>query len=224
VAYGQILKQSLLDLPPRGCINVHASLLPKYRGAAPIQWAIARGDAMTGVTIMHMVKRMDAGDIIMQESTTIRDDETGGELHDRLAAIGASLLVKAIDAIAEGRATRTPQIEAHASYVPKLTKEDGRIDWKSRAEEVYNRIRAFNPWPCCFCMVRGKGMLRILKASVETPSGASGEVLGVSGDGPLVATGAQSLRLLQVQPEGRKIMAGSAYLNGRAIKKGDVLL
>ena len=221
-AYGQILKQELLDLPPLGCVNVHASLLPKHRGAAPIQWAIARGDGVTGVTLMHMAKRMDAGDIISRKSVAIQADETGGSLQDKLAAAGAVLLGETLDAIAEGRAVRVPQDEGQATYAPKLTKEDGRIDWKWAASDLYNRIRAFNPWPCCFC-AREQGILRILKAGIEESAGTAGEVLDASGDGPLVAVGDRSLRLLLVQPEGRKIMTGTAYLNGHALKKGDFL-
>lgn len=224
VAYGQILKRELLELPPRGCINVHPSLLPKYRGAAPIQWAIANGDRVTGVTLMYLSQRMDAGDIILQESMAIQDDDTGGTLHDKLAGLGGELLVKTVDLIAAGRVTRTPQVESEATYVPKLTKEDGRIDWTKPALEIHNRVRAFSPWPGSFCTVAGKGTLRVMKARVESPEEAAGEVLEASGDGPLVATGSGSLRLLQVQPEGRKSMTGSAYLNGHALKKGDHLL
>jgi len=224
VAYGQILKQELLDLPARGCINVHASLLPKYRGAAPIQWAIARGERVTGVTIMHMAKKMDAGDIILQESVPIAIDDTGGTLHDKLAEAGAALLVKAVAAIGDGRAARVPQDEREVTCAPKLAKEDGRIDWTRPAGELYDRIRAFNPWPCCFCGLPEGRTLRILKARVEGVPGAAGEVLETAGEGPLVAAGDRSLRLLNVQPEGRKAMTGTAYLNGHALKKGDRLL
>ena len=223
-AYGQILKPELLALPPQGCVNVHPSLLPRYRGAAPIPWAMANGDRVTGVTIIHMAKRMDAGDIILQERVNIEPEDTGGALHDKLAAVGAALLAKAVDAIAQGRAARMPQAESDATYAPKLTKEDGRMDWTKPATELHNRVRAFNPWPCCHCAIPGRGALRVLKTAVEAAVGQPGEVLDVTGAGPVIAAGSGSLRLLEVQPEGGKIMTGSAYQNGHALGKGDHLL
>lgn len=229
MAYGQILSKAVLDLPPRGCVNVHASLLPKYRGAAPIQWAIANGEHVTGVTTMMMSERMDAGDILLRREVPIGPADTAAGLHDRLAVEGASLLAATLDDIRAGRAVRTPQVEAEATFAPKLSKQDGRIAWTRPAAEIYNRIRAFNPWPTCFCRAPGRpgtgggGVLKILAGRVEdAPGGEAGTVVDVSPDGPLVATGAGGLRLLQVQPEGRKAMRGGDYLHGHRLAPGDV--
>lgn len=225
VAYGQILKSALLNLPPRGCINVHASLLPKYRGAAPIQWAIARGERVTGVTTMYMNEGMDAGDIIAQREEPIREDDTAGTLHDRLARLGADLLAETLEAIHQGTVRRTPQNLADVTFAPKLKKSDGRLDWRQTAAEAYNRIRGFNPWPGCFFQLPGRGCVRVLKARVESSAktGKPGEVLDCAGAGPLIQTGDQALRLLEVQPEGRKAMAGAAFLCGHPLAPGLIL-
>ena len=224
VAYGQILKSDILRIPPLGCLNMHTSLLPKYRGAAPIQRAIANGDPVTGVTAMYMNERMDAGDIICQNEVAIAADDTGGSLHDTLALEAASLLKQTIENIRLGQATRRCQIESEVTLAPKLSKSDGRIDWTSPSDKIYNRIRAFNPWPCGYCEVpKGSGvLLRVLKARVENAAGATGQVLDVAGDGPLVACGRGGVRLIQVQPAGRKVMSGSDYLRGYGIKVGDM--
>lgn len=230
VAYGQILKKEVLGLPPEGCVNMHASLLPKYRGAAPIQWAIANGEQVTGVTTIFMSERMDAGDIILQKEVAIGHEDTAGSLHDKLAQEGAVLLSRTVEAIHSGRVTRTQQVEAEATFAPKLKREDGRIDWTKPAGEIYNRVRGFNPWPVCWCAaptnrVRGEktARLRVLKVRVENDSAQPGEVIDVSGGGPLVGTGEKSVRLLEVQPEGRKVMNGVAYLRGHGLKIGDMI-
>lgn len=223
VAYGQILRPNVLELPPQGCVNMHYSLLPRYRGAGPIQWAIANGDRVTGVTAMYMNERMDAGDIIRQVEVGIEGTDTACDLHARLGAEGARVLLTALRDIENGRATRTPQDEAMATVAPKLKKSDGRIDWTVSARDIYNRVRGFNPWPSCFCMIsRAKRpRLRILASRIEDGlQGAAGEVLDVGGDGPVVGTGTHGLRLLEVQPEGGRRMAGDEYVRGHALAVG----
>jgi methionyl-tRNA formyltransferase len=242
VAFGQILAPGVLALPPLGCVNVHPSLLPKYRGAAPIQWAIANGERATGVTTMYMTRRMDAGDIIFQRETPIGGSETGGALHDRLAEVGAELLDETLAAIAGGTAPRVPQNEADVTFAPKLTKEDGRIQWTRRAGEIVCRIRAFHPWPGSFCGVArersGEGadrseILKILKGrEVEGLAGASdhapGAIVAFDPEGPVVAAGdtektSRAVCLVEVQPEGKKAMSGSAYARGHGLRVGDML-
>jgi methionyl-tRNA formyltransferase len=227
VAYGQILRRAVLDLAPLGCVNIHASLLPAYRGAAPISWAIAAGERETGVTAMYINERMDAGDIIAQQRVAIAPDDTGGTLHDRLAAAGAELLAQTVAAIRAGRAARTPQDESRVTYAPKLTKEDGRIDWTAAAERIHNRVRGFQPWPGSFCTAPGKdgkpGTLRVRRTRAEPGAGEPGLVLDAGADGPLVAAGAGAVRLLEVQPEGGRAMPGGAYLRGHALRVGDRL-
>lgn len=227
VAYGQILKRAVLDLPPLGCINIHASLLPAYRGAAPIQWAIAGGERETGVTSMYLSARMDAGDIIFQDRMPIAPEDTAGSLQDRLAAAGAALLTRTVEAIRGGRAPRAPQDEARATYAPKLSKEDGRIDWTSSAERVHNRVRGFLPWPGCYCTAldrkREPEILRILRTRAESGGGAPGQVLDLGAEGPLAAAGEGALRLLEVQPPGGRPMSGADYARGRPLRTGDRL-
>ena len=227
-AYGQILKPDVLSIPPRGCVNIHASLLPRYRGAAPIQWMIAAGEEIGGVTAIFMNERMDAGDIIGRREVPIEPSDTGGSLHDKLAGAGAELLVETVAAIAAGSAVAVRQDESKASYAPKLSKADGRIDWRRPAREIGNRVRGFNPWPCCFCMLRDDAgeetrMLRVLSVRVEEDAGRPGEVLSVSDEGPLVAAQDASVRLIEVQPAGGKAMSGGAYLRGHALAVGDVI-
>jgi methionyl-tRNA formyltransferase len=237
VAYGQILQPPLLAVPPLGCVNVHASLLPKYRGAAPIQWAIANGDPMTGVSIMYMNERMDMGDIILQRETAIGPEETAGELHERLAELGAELLIEAVDLVREGSVPHWQQREQAASRAPKLKKSDGHIDWSMPAETIRNRVRAFNPWPCCYTNLPGGGgsdraanaprTLRVLRASVEPlpEAGApAGRVVSVEGAGPLVSAGdGLGVRLREVQPEGRRVMGGDEFLRGYGLAAGERL-
>jgi methionyl-tRNA formyltransferase len=225
VDFGQFLKKNVLALPPKGAINVHPSMLPKYRGAAPIQWAVANGDAETGVSVLYVTEKMDAGDIILQEAVPIRDEDTALTLEPKLAEVGARLLVGALDLIREDRVARKPQDESQVTFAHKLKKEDGRIDWPQSATFIRNRIRGFVPWPGCFCEVPdGSGhMLRILKARVEPARRVPGMVLELSGDGPLVACGEDALRLLEVQPEGKKPMSGAAYLCGHKMKVRELL-
>lgn len=226
VAYGQLLKPALLSLPAVGCINVHGSLLPKYRGAAPIQWAVANGERVTGVTTMHVNERLDAGDMILKTEVPIGEDDTGGTVHDKLAAAGAELLSATLDLIRAGTAPQLPQDESQATLAPKLKKTDGRIDWGLTAATIHNRVRAFNPWPACYCEApRDSGkFLKVLKTRVETGCGETGTVIDVSGEGPLVQAGeGTAVRLLEVQPEGRRPMSGAAFLCGRSLQRGDLL-
>ena len=223
VAYGQILKQPLLAVPPMGCVNVHASLLPKYRGAAPIQWAIANGERETGVTTMLINQEVDAGGILMQRVVPISDDDTGGILEAKLAKAGAELLIETLSEYGSGRLKPTPQNEGNATRAPKLRKTDGRVNWNLPAREIVNRLRAFTPWPGCTCEVpRSSGRLvRVVEARVEDGDGqAAGEVIETSGAGPLVKAGKQAVRLIQVQPSGGKPMSGAAFLRGRPLAPG----
>lgn len=229
IAYGQFLKPELLHLPFRGCINLHPSLLPAYRGAAPIQWAIARGESVTGITVMYIDERMDAGDIVLREETAITAEDDAGTVHDRLAEAGAGLMLRAVDAIEAGTARRVPQDEGRASFAPKLRKSDGRIQWARSSRELYNHVRGFYPWPGCHARFRNERgddrVLKVLQARIEPGGGGSaapGTVLDVGQDGPLVATGDGALRLRAVQPEDRKRMTGADFLRGYKVNTGDL--
>jgi len=225
VAYGQILRQPLLDLPRLGCINVHTSLLPKYRGAAPIQWAIANGETETGVTTMYMDAGMDTGDIILQETVAIGDDETAAGLHDRLAFAGAALLKKTLRGLEAGDLPRIPQNDAAATMAPRLSKADGMVDWKRSAREIRSRVRGFNPWPGSVCRTPGGKRLKLWRVAVvpmETDA-PPGQVITLRQSQPVVATGQLAIRLLEVQPEGGKVMDGAAYVRGHALAQGDQL-
>ncbi len=223
VAYGQYIKPEILAIPPLGSINVHPSLLPKYRGASPIQWTLANGETVTGVTILYVSEAMDAGDIILQEEVPIEPDDTTASLSPRLAELGGNLLSQAIDAISQGTAARVPQDESQATTVYKLRKEDGWIDWRQPATLIRNRIRGFTPWPGCFTRFQGK-VLKIFDADVRSESStAPGTIIDCLPEGPLVATGAGALLLREVQPEGGKRMTGQAYLCGHVIQPGDHL-
>lgn len=223
-AYGQYIKPAILELPPLGAINIHPSLLPKYRGASPIQWAIANGDVETGVTILHVAKEMDAGDIILQERMPIGPDDTAATMIPRLSELGATLLMRAIADLQAGRAARIPQDPAGVTEVYKLDKEDGWIDWTLPAEAIRNRIRGFQPWPVCYTLSGGK-RIKVWRAAVEETSSVAGPgiVIDCGKEGPLIATGEGALRLLAVQPEGKKTMDGGAYLCGNAMKVGEQL-
>ncbi len=220
-AFGQILSQALLDMPKYGCINVHASLLPKYRGAAPIQWAVINGEQTTGVTIQQMDIGIDTGDIIAQEELALAADETGGSLFDKLAAVGASLCVKAMEQIASGTATRTPQDESAATHTSMIRKDFGHIDWNKSAREIERLIRGLNPWPSAYTHLDGK-TLKIWKATVKgSESGEKpGCIVDVTKDAILVQTGEGVLQLDEIQLEGKKRMACDAFLRGYHIEKG----
>lgn len=216
VAYGQILPKAILDIPSGGCVNVHTSLLPRWRGAAPIQHAILHGDTETGVTTMFINERMDAGDIIRQRTEPIRSDDTAGTLHDRLARLGAKLLVETIELIAGGRAPRTPQDESRTTYAKKISKEDGHIDWTQPAAQIERQIRAFDPWPSAYTFA-GDVMLKVWRAEViEATKGTPGEVL----PGFIVATGLSGLKILELQPSGGKRMSAEEFLRGHRFEPG----
>ncbi len=220
VSYGKMLPNAILELPPMGAINVHASLLPKYRGAAPINWAIANGEKTTGVTTMMIGEKMDAGDMLLQEETEIGSDETAPVLHDRLATIGAKLLIETIAGLEKKQIKRKMQNETEATLAPILKKEDGLINWKKSAIEISNLIRAMQPWPVAYTHVDGK-TLRIFgaKLSEEKPSEAPGTV--ISADEKLaVATGGGTLYVTDCQLEGKKRMSADAFLRGHQIKEG----
>ncbi len=220
VAYGQYIPKFVLVLPKQGAVNFHPSLLPNYRGSSPIQWAVANGDAVTGVTILYVSEKMDAGDIILQRDVPIGPDDTSNTLEPVLAAHGADLLMEAMEQIRAGTVQRHPQNDAVATEVRKLTKEDGRLDWTLCAETLRNRIRGFTPWPGCYCEMPDGQRLKILQAVVERRTGAPGEILEVTGAGPLVATGAGSVRLISVQPSGKCAMDGASYLRGNPLVVG----
>lgn len=224
-AYGQYISPKILALPSLGAINIHPSLLPKYRGASPIQWTLANGEEKTGVTLLYVSDEMDAGDIICQEEYPVGKDDTIETLKPGLAELGANLLIRTVDMIRQGTVKSYPQEASEATYVPKLKKSDGKIDWTMRAEEIRNRIRGFTPWPSCFCDApkESNNHLKITKARVESGTGHPGEILEAGGEGLLVATGENALRLLDVQPSGKKPMSGAAYLCGYALKVGDYL-
>jgi methionyl-tRNA formyltransferase len=220
VAYGQYIPTRVIQLAPNEAINVHPSLLPKYRGSAPIQWAIANGDQETGVSIIYLAKKMDAGDILQQQTYPISADDTSATLHDKLARLGANLLLQTIDDIRNGTIERTVQDEAQVVEIRKLSKEDGAIDWSQPAATIRNRIRAFDPWPGSTCKLPNGQVSKVWKTALEEGSGAPGEVLD---NRLLVATGAGALRLLELQPPGKKRMDASSFLNGYSIEKGVVL-
>jgi methionyl-tRNA formyltransferase len=219
VAYGQILPKSVLEIPRLGCINVHTSLLPRWRGAAPIQYAILHGDHETGVTTMYMDEHMDTGDIILQRAQLIHADDTSATLHDRLAKLGADLLVETVGLIVEGKAPRAKQDETRATYAKKITKDDGRIDWTRSAVEIERQVRGFNPWPGTHTRL-GDLLLKVWKVEVaEGVSGNPGELLPDF----IVATSQGGVRLQEIQPANSKRMPIDAFLRGHEVKVGSIL-
>jgi methionyl-tRNA formyltransferase len=223
-AFGQILPHEILEIPKMGCINVHPSLLPKYRGAAPINWAVIRGEVKTGVTIMLMDEGMDTGDFLTQEETMIEPTETFGKLNDRLAVMGARLLLKTIDMLLEGNASRTPQDSSLATYAPRLKKEDGLIRWDADVNHTVNLIRGLSPAPCAYTFYNGK-MLKIFSAIAEvTPSRESpGRIGTVTEKGLPVAAGNGYVYLQDVQLENKKRMFIMDFLRGSRMTPGDTL-
>ena len=223
-AFGQILPKSILDMPKYGCINVHASLLPKYRGAAPIQWAVINGDPVTGVTIQQMDIGVDTGDIIVTKELAIAEDETGGGLFDKLAVVGAEACLEAMEQIANGTATRTPQNHDEATHVSMISKEFGNIDWNKSAVEIERLIRGLNPWPSAYTKLDGK-TFKIWKASViaENSSEKPGCICKITKDSLAVQTGDGVLSLVEVQLEGKKRMEVDAFLRGYQVAEGTLL-
>ncbi len=215
VGYGRIIPQRILDLPSCGCVNVHSSLLPKYRGAAPINWAVVRGETRTGVTTMRLVKKLDAGDILLKRETVIGEDEYANELTERLAQIGADLLIETLQGIEAGAIEPQPQDEEQATYAPIMKREDGLIDWSLSAREIYNRVRGFDPWPGAYTFFRGK-RLHIHRARPADGAAAKlgpGE-LAVEDERLLVGCGDGALEPWELQAEGKRRMGVVDFVNG----------
>ena len=224
VAYGQILPQAILDLPKFGCVNVHTSLLPKYRGASPIQSAILNGEIETGVTIMKMDTGLDTGEIISQSRTPVLPEDNSQTLHDRLAQLGAELLVETIPDFVAGKILPGPQPNEGASYAAKIKKEDGKIDWNEPAEKILNRLRAFTPWPGVFTFLRTEQkaqLLKIWKAEIVENFGRAGEILSADKNGIVVACGQNTLRILELQREGGRRLTVQEFLAGNPLKAGE---
>ena len=217
MAYGQILPRDVLNIPKIACLNLHASLLPHWRGAAPIQAAIAAGDRQTGITVMHMDEGLDTGDILLQRQIDIRPNDAGGSLHARLAQIAPEALLHSLRLLVEGSAPRIPQDNSLATYAPKLKREDGKIDWSETAEIIERKIRAFNPWPGAFMTISidGKRNLKIFSATVVDLAGTRGEILRSQNE-LIVAAGKGALSLREVQLEGKRRMNASEFLRGYA--------
>lgn len=219
-AYGRILPDDILAYPAKGCINVHSSLLPKYRGAAPINWAILNGDKETGVTIMHMAHDLDAGDIILQRAVSIGPDETAAELYDRLALLGGELAVEAVASLADGTAGRRPQDHAKATLAPMLSKELSAVDWTKSAQTIHDQVRGLLPWPCAVTEVAGV-RCKLLKTALtgETTSKAPGSAVRADKTGLKLACGDGGvLELVTLQPDGKKPMTAAAFLQGHPIE------
>ena len=223
VGYGRLIPAWMLQLPPRGNINVHASLLPKYRGAAPIQWAIARGETVTGVTTMLLNEGLDTGDILLQSETEMRPEDTAVTVAPRLASMGADLLVRTLRGLEQGTVRPAPQDHSHATLAPILKKEDGLVAFTRTATEIVNRLRGFQPWPGAYTRFRGKD-LKIIAARPASASAAlvPGELL-VEDDRLLAGSSGDALELMQVQLEGKKAMTAQEFINGYRPKPGERL-
>ena len=223
-AFGQILPKEILEMPKYGCVNVHASLLPKYRGAAPIQWAVINGDAVSGVTTMRMDEGLDTGDMIEKAEIVLAEDETGGSLFDRLAEVGAKLCVHTIQAIEDGTAVYTKQNEAEATHVGMIKKQMGNIDWMQPAVTIERLIRGLNPWPSAYTKLNGK-TLKIWRAAVEAGGDAkdAGKVVTANKKELKIQTGDGILSLLEVQLEGKKRMDIEAFLRGYEVMEQTIL-
>jgi methionyl-tRNA formyltransferase len=217
VAYGKIIPTDILKIPRRGCINVHASLLPNYRGAAPISWAIIGGEEKTGITTMLMDEGLDTGDILLQDEIDIGLDDTAETLSKKLADSGASLLIETLKRLEDGSLKPVPQTGI-PSYAPPLKKEDGRIDWDSNAEDIYNFVRGMYPWPCAYCYLKNE-RIRITKVRVIKGTGIAGRVED-AGRQLIVGTGKELISIMELQPEGKKLMTAQDFLRGRKLKEG----
>ncbi len=223
-AYGQILTQEILDIPKYGCINIHASLLPKYRGAAPIQWSIIDGEKVTGVTTMMMDAGIDTGDMLDKCEVIIDDNETGGSLHDKLMEAGAKLILETLRKVEEGTLTRTKQDDSMSCYAKMLDKKLGDIDFSKSAEEIERLIRGLNPWPSAYTRVNGKN-LKIISASVldKEYEGEQGQIVEIGKNQMVVKTGKGALGIEKLQIEGKKAMDTGDFLRGNSIEEGTML-
>lgn len=216
VAFGQILPKDILEAPKYGAINVHGSLLPNYRGAAPIQWAVINGDKVTGVTTMYMDEGLDTGDMILKKELEIGEEETAGELYDRMALLGAEALSETLKLVENGEAKREKQPEEY-TYAPMLTKETGRIDWNRRAEEISSLVRGVNPWPGAYTELNGK-KFKISKVAKVEGYGTPGSIISASSkEGLIIATTDGAIELIEIQPENKKKMLAKDYLRGNTI-------
>lgn len=223
VAFGQILPKTLLQIPRFGAVNVHGSLLPEYRGAAPIAWAILKGEKKTGITTMLMDEGMDTGDVLMQADLPVEREDTGETLQEKLASLGRRLLAETIEKMKTGSLSPVPQNHSRASYAPPLKKEDGRIDWKKPAEEIDRQIRAFNPWPGAFTGLEN-GLLKIYRGEVRegVVIEKAGSIIWVGSDFVEVGTGGGSFLIREVQPEGKRRMSVRDFLSGHRVSVGTI--
>ena len=222
VGYGQIIPQSIIDMAPLGILNVHGSLLPKYRGAGPIQWAILNGETRTGVTTMRIDAGLDTGDMLLKAATEIGPDETAVEMGQRLAAMGADLLVDTLAGLEAGCIVPEKQDNAQATYAPLLKKEDGRIDWTREAPAIHNQVRGLQPWPGASTIFRGQA-LHVWRSRVRNGSGGGAPGSFVSLKPPVVSCGTGALELVEVQMEGRKRIPASDFANGQRLTENDLL-
>lgn len=224
IAFGQILPKEILDLPKYGCVNVHASLLPKYRGSAPIQWVILDGEKETGITTMMMDVGIDTGDMLLKKVVPLEEKETGGSLHDKLSAIGGDLLIETLKQLEDGSITRIPQGNAETNYAKMLTKDMGKIDFNCPAVQLERLIRGLNPWPSAYTSMHGK-TLKIWDANVVegNKDAKPGEIIAVTKTSFTVMTGENALEIMEMQLEGKKRMTTEAFLRGYQVEKGEVL-
>ena len=219
VAYGRILPVEILNIPARGCINVHGSLLPRYRGAAPIQWSIINGDTETGVCTMLMDEGLDTGAVLLCDRMPIAPDDTTGSLFEKLSLLGAETLVRTVRGLRAGTVSPKPQ-EGEVVLAPPLKKEDGRIDWTRPAPAIANQVRGMNPWPSAFCFL-GSERIKVVKAHAEPGAAAPGLVAKASSGVLRIGTGKGLLRIDELQPDGKKAMTASAFLAGRRLQEGN---
>lgn len=222
-AFGQILPKQLLDAPKHGCINVHASLLPELRGGAPIHYSILQGKKETGITIMYMVEKLDAGDILTQSVVPIEERDNTGSLHDKLSVSGSELLKETLPKLLNGEISPVKQNDSEATFAPNIKREQEKIDWTKSGEEIYNHIRGLHPWPVAFTHYEGKVMKIWWGEKIESTSDANpGTVLYTDSDGPVVATGnSTAIKLTDIQPAGKKRMTSAQYLQGRTFEKNE---
>jgi methionyl-tRNA formyltransferase len=222
VAYGQILPKSVLEIPAHGCINVHASLLPKYRGAAPINKAIIDGETETGITTMYMDVGLDTGDMLVKKTLAIGPEETAGELHDRLASLGRETMEETLRRLCAGTLQREVQDDEQSTYASMMKKEDGRIDWNRSAQEIHNHVRGLDPWPGAYTTINGE-LLKLAETSPEAAEGLAGSVIAADKNGVCVACGSGSLRIQQLQLAGRKRLAAADFLRGCPLEAGAMM-
>lgn len=221
VAFGQFLSKRLLAIPKFGCINLHASLLPKYRGAAPIQWAIINGETETGLTTFLLNEEMDAGDILLQERVPISDEDTAGSLHDRLAELGPDLVLRTLEGLEQGTLTPRPQDHSQATFAPKIESTLGQIEWSQPARTIFNLIRGLNPSPGAYTFWEGQRLKLFFSRVVPSSASAKpGQVIGISSRGPVVQCGQDALEVTEVQPAGKRRMSGNDFVNGYKIRAG----